>query len=874
MRSSLKQFPLSQAMSELNSPEILSIKSVQHTPMMQQYLRIKAEHQDKLVFYRMGDFYELFFDDAEKAARLLDITLTSRGNSAGEPIKMAGVPYHAADQYLAKLVKQGESVAVCEQIGDPDTSKGPVERKVTRIITPGTLTDSALLDDKKQSIALALIPEKQSIGIAWLNLASGQLRLMEINREQLQTELQRIGPAEILIPDDSIELSITFPAKRLPSWYFNRAQAEQKLCQQLKTGDLKSFNCEEMHHAIAAAGALLEYARVTQGGNIKHVTDLYAERSADFVLLDTNTRCNLEISETIRGESSPTLLSLLDRCATSMGSRLLQHWLHHPLRNREILNGRLESIAALQETRGNYYQGIHNALKQISDIERITARIALKNARPRDLSSLRDSLKKLPAIQQLLSGIDYPLLKKIQSQLSAEPALLNLLTNSLREEPSSLLREGGVIADGYDQELDELRGIQNNCGAFLLEIEAREKHRTNIPNLKVEYNRVHGFYIEISNSHTAKVPDDYRRRQTLKNAERYITPELKSFEDKALSANDRALAREKFLYDALLEQLTPYITDLKRIAQATAELDVLTNFAERAVTLNFTRPQLSDETIIQINEGRHPIVESQVDHFIPNDVNLNAQRRMLLITGPNMGGKSTYMRQTALIVLLANCGCFVPAKKAVIGPIDQIFTRIGASDDLAGGRSTFMVEMNEAAYILRNATGNSLVLMDEVGRGTSTFDGLALAWAIVRHLIEKNRCHSLFATHYFELTTLQQEFNNIINVHLDAIEHKDHIVFLHAVKEGPASQSYGLQVAKLAGVPQSVVQSAKKYLIKLEQQQLHSNKQPDLFLNTDQEKSGPHTDVVLNRLDEINADSLSPKAALDLIYELKNLREK
>lgn len=851
------------------------MKPTQHTPMMQQYLKIKADHADKLVFYRMGDFYELFFDDAEKAARLLDITLTSRGNSGGEPIKMAGVPYHAADQYLAKLVKRGESIAICEQIGDPNTSKGPVERRVMRIITPGTLTDSALLDEKKQSLLLSLTAEKQTIGMAWLNLASGELRLIEINQEQLQTELQRINPAEILTPDEFAltELAST-TTKRLPTWHFAADRAQQKLCQQLQTADLKSFGCEDMRVAIGAAGALLEYARTTQGGTINHITDLVIERSSDFVLLDTNTRRNLEISQTIRGESSPTLLSLLDRCATAMGSRLLQHWLHHPLRNRSVLQNRLESIKALQGEQKNYYQALQTILKNISDIERITARIALKNARPRDLSGLRDSLKKLPDIRQLLSSIDYPALKKAAENLAAENALTNLLNSAIREEPSSLLREGGVIADGFDKELDELRGIQNNCGAFLLEMEAREKQRTGIASLKVEYNRVHGFYIEITNTHTEKVPDDYRRRQTLKNAERYITPELKTFEDKALSANDRALAREKLLYETLLNDLNPHIQNLKRVAQAVAELDVLANFAERAVTLNFSQPQFSEETTIQINEGRHPIVEEQVDHFIANDVQLNHERRMLLITGPNMGGKSTYMRQTALIVLLANCGCYVPAKKAVIGPIDQIFTRIGASDDLAGGQSTFMVEMNEAAYILRHATTNSLVLMDEVGRGTSTFDGLALAWAIVRHLIQKNNCHTLFATHYFELTALHQEFKNIINVHLDAVEHKDHIVFLHAVKEGPASQSYGLQVAQLAGVPQSVIQSAKKYLAKLEQQQIISTKQPDLFSKV-AEKVEYVVDVhpVLNRLDEIDPDTLTPKSALDLFYELKKLRE-
>ena len=871
--------------------------------MMQQYLRIKTQHPDTLMFYRMGDFYELFFEDAEKAAKLLDITLTRRGTSAGEPIKMAGVPYHAAEQYLAKLVKLGEPVVICEQVGDPAASKGPVERQVTRIITPGTLTDAALLEDKRDNVLLALLVRESTLGLAWLNLAAGQFSVMETSVSNLAGELERLKPAEILLPESLNLAEISdrmmqekLCVKHLPAWQFDSGAAVRNLSRQFGTHDLSGFGCEDLDVSLGAASALLDYARLTQGASIGHIKGLRVEREDTYLRMDASTRRNLEISETIRGETAPTLLSLLDTCSTNMGSRLLRHWLHHPLRDRELIQNRLDGVSFLAGEGGiGPYLSVRDCLKRVADIERITARIALKSARPRDLSGLRDSLKRLPAVSRAVAGsdgsdIDVHVAALIHS-MTPDNALVALLEKSLKEEPEVMLRTGGVMADGYDAELDELRAIHDNCDEFLLQLETREKTRTGIANLKVEYNRLHGFYIEVTHAHAEKIPDDYRRRQTLKNAERYITPELKAFEEKALSAQSRALEREKLLYGELLDMLSQYIDPLQQIARCVAELDVLATFAERALALDYTLPAFTDDSVIEIQSGRHPVVEKQVDSFIANDVRLGAgmggRRQMLVITGPNMGGKSTYMRQVALIALLAHCGSLVPAKSALIGPLDQLFTRIGASDDLAGGRSTFMMEMTEAANILHNATAQSLVLMDEVGRGTSTFDGLALAFAIARYLLEKNRSYTLFATHYFELTRLAERFAQVANVHLRAVEHKHHIVFLHAVNEGPASQSYGLQVAALAGVPDPVIRTARGYLLKLEQEALSNQPQGDLFSGDSlfwkqdrmpEEAVDKNDDLpehpALALLRTIVPDDLSPKQALDQLYALKKVAEK
>jgi len=846
-----------------------------HTPMMQQYLRIKAQHPDMLVFYRMGDFYELFFDDAEKAARLLDITLTTRGASAGVPIKMAGVPYHAAEQYLARLVKLGESVAICEQIGDPNTSKGPVERQVMRIVTPGTLTDSALLEDKRDNLLLAIHRDRATVGLAWLSLASGRFRVMETAASNLANELERLRPAEVLLADDAAfpEIdSASLAIRRLPPWHFDEDAARRNLCRQFETLDLSGFGAGALSAGVAAAGALLEYAKATQGTGIAHVRALGVEQERAYVRMDPATRRNLEISETIRGEPAPTLLSLMDTCATGMGSRFLRHSLHHPLTDRTPLRSRLAAVGALAGDNGSGpHRDLHAILRQCADVERITARIALKSARPRDLSGLRETLKRLPDLNAVIAAGMTPHLAALAALLAPQDDLVTLLETAVRPEPSTVLREGGVIADGFDAELDELRDIQNNCGQFLLDLETRERARTGIANLKVEYNRVHGFYIEISRAQAEKAPDDYRRRQTLKNAERFITPELKTFEDKALSAQERALAREKLLYDKLLDDLAAHIPALQQAAGALAELDMLSTFAERAVALDLSAPEFVDDELIEIEAGRHAVVESQVDSFIANDTRFSDARRMLLITGPNMGGKSTYMRQVALIALLAHCGSFVPAQRVRLGPIDQIFTRIGAADDLAGGRSTFMVEMTEAAYILHHATPQSLVLMDEIGRGTSTFDGLALAWAIAHHLVEKNRCFTLFATHYFELTRLAERFRQVANVHLDAVEHKDRIVFLHSVEEGPANQSYGLQVAQLAGVPANVIRAARKNLVELEQHAAAASPQRDLFTSVpDEPASGNDSGhPALRLLRDTDPDALTPKQALELLYRLR-----
>ena len=872
-----------------------------HTPMMQQYLRIKANYPDMLVFYRMGDFYELFFDDAEKAARLLGITLTQRGASNGNPIKMAGVPFHSVEQYLAKLVKLGESVAICEQIGDPATSKGPVERKVVRVITPGTLTDADLLPEKSERplLALHVVTQRKSVvaGLAWLSMASGALRVMEFSGDaktfdaRLKQELERISPAEILVVDNADLFSQQGTAGKfttVPDWHFDINAGQKALLEQLSVATLSGFGADGLSAAIGAAGALLRYAQSTQGKGLQHVRSLAVESENEFVGLDAATRRNLELTETLRGQegssTAPTLFSQLDHCRTAMGSRLLRHWLHHARRDQDVARARHAALNALM--RADASSGLSATLAAVPDIERITTRIALLSARPRDLAGLRGGLQQLPSLRNYVAmcnkDADAPLLRAIQDALATPGECLELLERAISLEPAAMVRDGGVIARGFDAELDELRALSENAGQFLVDLETRERARTGIANLRVEYNKVHGFYIEVTHGQTDKVPDDYRRRQTLKNAERYITPELKAFEDKALSAQERALAREKYLYEKLLNDLAPQIGLLQSIAHALAQLDVLVALADHAMRNNWCAPHLVPEPTIVIEQGRHPVVENQIERFIANDCELNSERRLLLITGPNMGGKSTYMRQVALITLLAYVGSFVPASRAVIGPIDRIFTRIGAADDLAGGRSTFMVEMTESAAILNGATEHSLVLMDEVGRGTSTFDGLALAWAIARHLIDATRSFTLFATHYFELTQLPETHPTAANVHLSAVEHKDSIVFLHAVQSGPASQSYGLQVAQLAGVPQPVIKAARKHLAALEAQSVQSTPQFDLFaaplaLTEEPEAADavdPAANVLMDELAEIDPDAMSPRQALDALYRLKALAEK
>ncbi|ROH88623.1 DNA mismatch repair protein MutS [Pseudomethylobacillus aquaticus] len=843
--------------------------------MMRQYLSIKAQYPDMLLFYRMGDFYELFHDDAEKAARLLGITLTKRGASNGEPIRMAGVPYHAAEQYLVKLSKLGEAVAICEQVGDPAKAKGPVERQVTRILTPGTLTDSALLDETRDNRLLAVWQEQSVIGLASLNLAAGQFVLSEVAPGMLAQELERIAPAELLCADGFEHAALAgckCPKRRLATWQFDLDTARQSLTRQFNTHDLDGFGCDGLHAAIAAAGALLDYVKHTQRTALPHITGLSVEQGGQYIQLDAATRRNLEIDQTLRGEPAPTLYALLNTTQTAMGARLLRHWLHHPLRSQAAVAARHTAVSALLHDDSG--DALRPQLRLVSDMERITARIALRSARPRDLSALRDSLQALPGLQQTVAAVDAPLLQQLTVRLQSPQHVLQLLQAAIQPEPAAVLREGGVIATGFDTELDELRSIQTDCGDFLLAFEAQERERTGLANLKVEYNSVHGFYIELSRAQAELAPAEYRRRQTLKNVERYITPELKTFEDKVLSANDRALAREKLLYEQVLDALAPFISPLQTNAQAIAELDVLCCYAERARALAYVAPEFTAEPGVRILAGRHPVVEQLAQPFIANDVQLSPYRQLLLITGPNMGGKSTFMRQTALIVLLAYCGCFVPAQQAVIGNIDRIFTRIGASDDLAGGRSTFMVEMTETANILHNATPHSLVLLDEIGRGTSTFDGLALAWAVAKQLLEKNRSYTLFATHYFELTRLVEEFKQAANVHLDAVEHGSGIVFLHAVEEGPASQSYGLQVAQLAGIPRTVVAAAKRKLALLEQQsvaQQGHTPQVDMFAAVAPETATPAEHPVVMELDRIDPDDLTPKQALELVYSLRKL---
>ncbi|MDV3242703.1 MAG: DNA mismatch repair protein MutS [Methylocaldum sp.] len=807
---------------------------------MQQYLRIKAEHPEQLLFFRMGDFYELFYEDARKAAQLLDITLTARGESAGERIPMAGVPYHAVDGYLARLIKLGESVAICEQIGDPAASKGPVERKVVRIVSPGTVTEEALLEDRKENLLVAIVQLGEIYGLAGLDLAGGRFTVQQVTSlERLAGELERLNPSELLISEEwspPPTIAARRGITRRPSWHFDPESARHRLLLQFKTQDLSGFGCEGSPAAIAAAGCLLQYVQDTQKSALPHIQGLRTETGEESIILDAASRRNLELDFHPSGRVNLTLFGVLDRTSTAMGGRLLRRWLHHPLRDQRILYQRYEAIEALRKDRN--YASIRDVLASVGDIERIVARIALKSARPRDLVVLRASLGTLPELLNQLETLESTLLTDIRQRIREQPEIYQLLDRAIIENPPMLIRDGGVIAEGYHPELDELRNLSQNTERFLVDLEQRERQRTGLSNLKVGYNRVQGFYLELSRTQADRVPADYIRRQTLKGAERYITPELKAFEDKVLSARERSLAFEKALYDELLDILGTSIKALQDCASGLSELDVLANLAERAESLNLTMPLLIKEPGIRITGGRHPVVETVADTpFVPNDLELNSDRRMLIITGPNMGGKSTYMRQTALIVLMAHIGSYVPAEAAMIGPIDRIFTRIGASDDLASGRSTFMVEMTETANILHNATSSSLVLMDEIGRGTSTFDGLALAWATADYLARKIQAFTLFATHYFELITLPDECPGVQNVHLDAVEHGDGVVFLHAVKDGPANQSYGLQVAALAGVPRTVIDNARKKLTVLENQTYAAHqseaRQFDLFAHAE-----------------------------------------
>ncbi|NKB32014.1 MAG: DNA mismatch repair protein MutS [Pseudomonadales bacterium] len=854
--------------------------------MMQQYLRIKAKNQDNLLFYRMGDFYELFYDDAKAAADVLDITLTARGKSSGQPIPMCGIPFHAVDRYLVKLVDAGISVAICEQIGDPATSKGPVEREVVRIITPGTVSDEALLDERRDNCLLSICGAEISkgkdaglhYGIAYMNISSGRFVLSEVTGSAaLNTEIERIKPAEILISDDLVDADakISHPAiRKRPVWEFELDNSNRILCEHFNTKDLSAFDCDDMSVAVQAAGCLIQYARETQKSELPHIQGIQVEQLSDSVILDAASRRNLEIDTNLAGGRQNTLLSVLDSSSTAMGSRLLTRWLNRPLRDKSRLQTRQQVVGGLIED--YQFEAIAETLKSIGDLERILARLGLRSARPRDLAKLRDSYALLPQLQDQLGNNSDKSITQLAERISTFPEQTALLQRAIEENPPVVIREGGVIAEGYDEELDELRNLSSNAGQYLVDLEVREKERTGLSTLKVGFNRVHGYYIEVSKGQAeAELPAEYIRRQTLKNAERFITPELKEFEDKVLSAKSKALTREKALYEELLNLLATDLALLIKSAEAIAELDVLNCFADRAVNLNYVLPELSAEPGIVLENGRHPVVETVLDEdFIANDLCLNDQQKMLIITGPNMGGKSTYMRQTALIVLLALCGSYVPASAATIGPIDRIFTRIGSSDDLAGGRSTFMVEMTETANILHNATPNSLVLMDEIGRGTSTFDGLSLAWAAAVYIAERLSAYTLFATHYFELTSLPESYQTIINVHLDAIEHENGIVFLHAVKSGPASQSYGLQVAQLAGIPASVIDKARDKLGQLETDAGTAPAVPTEQVKTKSPNQGelfgaaPHPAVEF--LEKLNPDEITAKEALSILYELKN----
>ncbi|EOX1518543.1 DNA mismatch repair protein MutS [Vibrio cholerae] len=847
-----------------------------HTPMMQQYLRLKAENPDILLFYRMGDFYELFYDDAKRASELLDISLTKRGASAGEPIPMAGVPFHAVEGYLAKLVQMGESVAICEQIGDPATSKGPVERKVVRIVTPGTVTDEALLSERVDNLIAAIYHHNGRFGYATMDITSGRFQLSEPQtEEEMAAELQRTSPRELLFPEDFSPVHLMASRqgnRRRPIWEFELDTAKQQLNQQFGTRDLVGFGVEQAKLGLCAAGCLIQYVKDTQRTALPHIRSLTWDRQDQSVILDAATRRNLELTHNLAGGTDNTLAEVLDHCATPMGSRMLKRWIHQPMRDNATLNQRLDAITELKETA--LYGELHPVLKQIGDIERILARLALRSARPRDLARLRHAMQQLPELHSVMSELKQPHLTELRTHAEPMDELCDLLERAIKENPPVVIRDGGVIADGYSAELDEWRDLANGATEFLERLEAEERDRHGIDTLKVGYNNVHGFYIQVSRGQSHLVPPHYVRRQTLKNAERYIIEELKQHEDKVLNSKSRALALEKQLWEELFDLLLPHLEQLQQLAASVAQLDVLQNLAERAENLEYCRPTLVQEAGIHIQGGRHPVVERVMNEpFIANPIELNPQRRMLIITGPNMGGKSTYMRQTALIALMAHIGSYVPAESASIGPLDRIFTRIGASDDLASGRSTFMVEMTETANILHNATRNSLVLMDEIGRGTSTYDGLSLAWASAEWLAKEIGAMTLFATHYFELTELPNVLPHLANVHLDAVEHGDGIAFMHAVQEGAASKSYGLAVAGLAGVPKPVIKNARAKLQQLERlsSQPAETRKPSRVDIANQLSLIPEPSAVEQALAGVDPDQLTPRQALDMLYQLKKL---
>ena len=838
--------------------------------MMQQYLKIKAEYPDAFLFYRMGDFYELFFEDAQKAADILDIALTQRGKSAGAPIPMAGVPVHAVEQYLAKMVKHGHHVAVCEQIGDPSTSKGPVQRKVVRVVTPGTLTDDALLEARRDNLLLAVNSSQGKLGLAYIEVTSGQLIAKQLPAAaQLADELERLHPAEILTDQGLLEhIPELFQDRvhEIPSWYFDPDRAHAILCQQFGTNDLNAFGCADFPLATSASGAVVQYAKDTLLQDLPHVQRLQMEADYEFMRIDAASRRHLEIEANAAGTHTGTLIALLDQCANPMGARLLRRWLHSPLLDHEQIKHRLSTVDALVVS--SRFQQVAELCRGVGDMERILSRVALQSARPRDLTQLRHGLSMVEDLAQVVASMNTALIDQCQEQLGPYPEWSTLLQQAIADEPAALLKDGGVIRQGFDAELDELREMSQDNTAFLLNLESQERDATGISNLKVQYNRVHGFYIEVTKSNISKVPQHYIRRQTLKNAERYITTELKVYEDKILSARERALNRERELYHDLLLELLPAVPRLKQCAHAVALLTVLANFAERAQTLGWCPPRLTSEPGIRIGNGRHPVVEhSQHRDFVPNDSDFNDTDRMFIVTGPNMGGKSTYMRQVALICLLAHTGSYVPAERADIGPIKQIFTRIGASDDLSAGRSTFMVEMTEMAHILRNADQNSLVLVDEIGRGTSTYDGLALAWACATALAQSVLSFTLFSTHYFEITALADGLTGVKNLHLDAVEHGGEIVFLYSVKPGPANQSYGLQVAKLAGIPNDVIYDARQKLTELEayypEPAVPTSGQMSMFDRPDS--------PALKLLARIDPEDLTPREALATLFQLKDL---
>ena len=856
------------------------------TPMMQRYLEVKAEHPDSILLFRMGDFYELFYKDAEIAARVLNLTLTSRDKSSANPVPMAGFPYHALDGYLHKLIKAGYRASVCEQVEDPKEAKGLVRREVTRVVTPGTLTDEALLDPRQSNFLATLFPSKETVGLAWLELSTGRFVSADLQPEHLDDELARLQPSECLVPEgalpawlqETLEFADGMLLGERPPWCFAADNCKQVLLKHFGTATLDGFDVDAASPGVIAAGALLEYVQDTQKSSLDHITRLEPYRRGTNLIIDEATRRSLELTQTLRdGRREGSLLAVIDETVSPMGARLLSDWLSNPLTVPEHINRRLDAVDELVPA-AMLCRDLRDCLKQIYDLQRLTARIATGRASPRDLGFLARTLELLPKFKAKLAGRESGLLRDLETNLDLCADIRSDIESTLIDEPPLSFVEGGLIRAGCHGKLDELRDLARGGKEWIARYQAEEAERTGITNLKVGFNRVFGYYLEVTAAHADKVPEEYIRKQTLKNQERYITPQLKEHEDKVLKAEHQANLLEQELFSALRESIRAHVARLQETAEILAQVDVLTALAVLAISNDYCRPQLTDEPVLDVYDGRHPVLDrlQPTGQFVPNDVLLGTDGALVqLITGPNMAGKSTYIRQAALLTIMAQMGSFVPAREATIGIADRIFARVGASDELGRGQSTFMVEMTETARILNAASERSLVILDEIGRGTSTYDGISLAWAITEFLHDIIGCRTLFATHYHELTELSKTLSNAGNWNVSVLEDADEIVFLHKIVEGTADKSYGIHVARLAGVPIDVINRAGAILETLEADHVDEEgrtKIPQRSTNRrDRQLSlfGGEPHPLLDSIRELDINTMTPLAALEKLQAMK-----